>query len=90
MLNTAHEDYGHAYFYELQRKGKDVSPNHKYISVPGGQEWVDYLGTYIVVNCWVDSNTALDEQIKKAVKGAEINASSHLKIDHNHKTGPLE
>jgi hypothetical protein len=28
--NTAHEGYGHAYFYELQQQGFDVNPYHQY------------------------------------------------------------
>lgn len=28
--NVAHEGYGHAYYYEQFRKGKNVNPFHKY------------------------------------------------------------
>ena len=83
VKNTAHEGYGHAFFFELQRQGQDVSPFHHFDPISVGQEWVDYLGTYITVNGRIETNMLLDEQIKNSVHEAELNCLLHQN-NHQH------
>ena len=45
--NTAHEAYGHAYFYDLQKSGKDVDYHHRYVNQIGEPEWDDELKMYL-------------------------------------------
>jgi hypothetical protein len=71
--NTAHEGYGHAYFYELSKSDPSINPNHikgdpdmKLITDPES-------GVKMPVFTYKESNTALESQIGKAVKQAKNN-----------------
>jgi len=68
---TAHEAYGHAYFYELEKQGKEVNPNHTYrseISNETNSMEINLIG--------VPSNTALENQIKLVSEQARRNFKS--------------
>ena len=77
-MNTAHEGYGHAFFYELQRQGQDVNPFHDYefyqkiIYDENGEI------TGITISCR-DANVLLDQQIEKTTLQAKINYNSRKK-----------
>lgn len=68
ITNTAHEAYGHAYFYELKRQGYGVNPFHKHISVPGEAFFDSESGLLLTPSIRVDANTQLDKQIRKVVE----------------------
>lgn len=57
----AHEAFGHAYFYELNKQGQNVNPYHTYEA-----DIVDVNGTMEIT--YKDSNTQLREQINKVQK----------------------
>jgi RHS repeat-associated protein len=68
---TAHEAYGHAYFHELERQGKEVNPNHTYrmeISNETNPMEIELIG--------VASNVALENQIKLVSEQAIKNYNS--------------
>ncbi len=75
-LNVAHEAYGHAYLFELKQQGYDVNPNHTYESNSVGQEWVDYLNTYVYINGRVDTNENLIDRIRTAQDEVLVNMDS--------------
>jgi RHS repeat-associated protein len=55
--NTAHEAYGHAYFYELEQQGEDLDPYHQYEFEVAEDE----NGFYLKM---VDRNKKLENHIK--------------------------
>ena len=72
--NTAHEAYGHAYFYELKRSGKDdVDYHHRYINQLGTPQWDEDLKMMIPPLIRVDSNEKLRSQIKTVESQARFN-----------------
>ena len=74
--NTAHEAYGHAYFYELKKQGKDVEPNHTYVTEGSVvEEYDDYLKKNVKVfsSKAVPSNQKLETQIKERENEAKEN-----------------
>ncbi|KFD38090.1 hypothetical protein AT05_11925 [Schleiferia thermophila str. Yellowstone] len=71
--NTAHEGYGHAYFYELQQQGQDVNPYHDYKVVDTRMEYDEELKMEVPVMIMGDTNKKLDGQIKKSEKEAGEN-----------------
>lgn len=75
VRNTAHEGYGHAYFYELSKRDPSINPNHTKGLV--GYETVqdpDYGP--IFVGIYGNNNNKLEEQIKKAEQEAIWNYES--------------
>ena len=71
--NVAHEGYGHAYLYERQQQGEDVSPNHKYENILIGTRWNEEFQKEIPVFGRKDVNETLILQIEKAVKESSNN-----------------
>ena len=74
---TAHEAYGHAYFYELKRSDESVDYHHRYVNV-GKLEWDNELQMDVPVLIRVDSNEKLKEQIDIVTKQALINYDSRF------------
>ena len=65
--NTAHEGYGHAYFYELQLQGQDVNPYHDYgySEIDDPEELpIDEETGMPMLPPMIDRNSELDAQIK--------------------------
>ena len=63
-LNTAHEGYGHAYFYELKQSDKSLNPNHTY-GIVGHEEIYDQeLNSTYPIPIFGKTNHALERQIK--------------------------
>ena len=54
VTNTAHEGYGHAYFYELKHQGFDVNPLHTRALIGFEMEFDTEFGIEIPVNIWRD------------------------------------
>ncbi len=79
VTNTAHEAYGHAYFYELQQQGKDVNPFHKYESANGEEVFDELTGFTVTVATRIDTNIQLYNQIKKVEEQARYNYNSRLR-----------
>ena len=75
VLNLAHEDYGHAYLFELYQQGQDVNPNHnyKYEIIPIYNE---ELQRNIPAVIRIETNETLKQQIDAAVKEAKQNYES--------------
>jgi len=72
--NTAHEAYGHAYFYDLHQSGnKNIDYQHKYINKLGEPVWDEELQMEIPTLIRVDSNGKLKEQIEKVVTQTVLN-----------------
>jgi hypothetical protein len=71
--NTAHEGYGHAYFYELLEQGEDVNPNHQYENVDMEIEFDEELQMNVPTMIIGDKNEKLKNQIDKAEKEAGEN-----------------
>ena len=70
--NTAHEGFGHAYFYELSKKDKTIDPWHRYknqiIKVWNPSEQMnDFEMTFI------PTNTRLENQIRIVTSQAIVN-----------------
>jgi len=74
--NTAHEGYGHAYFYELMHQGKDVDPFHHYKFELLPPTFDDELGREIPTLGWTDSNDLLKHQIQVVEQQAINNYKS--------------
>ena len=76
--NTAHEGYGHAYFYELKQQGKDIDPYHTLICDPNAPktEYDEFNKSYFEPCILIDANKELDKQIKAVVKQAGQNYDS--------------
>ena len=83
--NTAHEGYGHAYFYELRKQGDGVSPNpfhkYKYEFKYGPEEWYEPARTFIpsLIAIRRETNTKLGKQIKIVEQQAINNFRSRKK-----------
>ena len=71
VMNTAHEAYGHAYFYDLKQQGQDVNVNHKYATE------LDKDGQCCM---FVPSNHALENQILKVTNQARFNYQSQKEM----------
>ena len=67
----AHETYGHAYFYELRRQGKDVYPFHTKGKISSYWEYEEILGIEVEVIEWGNTNFKLEKQIDIVSKQAE-------------------
>ena len=62
--NTAHEGYGHAYFYELSKTDSSINPNHTFGRVGVHKEYDSYFKMEIETPIFGKNNTRLEEQIK--------------------------
>lgn len=75
VSNTAHEAYGHAYFYELNKKDSSIIPNHTKGVVSTSIEYDKDLKLYVPTFIFGQANTALENQIKiveeQAIKNYE-------------------
>ena len=74
--NTAHEGYGHAYFYELQRQGQDVDPYQHYIPILLPPEYDAELGMEVPVLGRQETNIKVQKQIQVVEKQAMVNYKS--------------
>ncbi|GEM_PF-1136831 len=68
--NTAHEGYGHAYFFELRKNNPSINPNHTKGVVDTGVEYDPDLKANVTFFIFGQTNTALENQIKKVEKQA--------------------
>lgn len=70
--NTAHEGYGHAYFFELSKSNPSINPNHT-------KEIVNYVYEYdpewgqMRIPVFGPTNHSLENQIKRVERQAIIN-----------------
>ncbi len=78
VSNTAHELYGHAYFYEMSRTNPAINPNHTRGVVGTISEYYEGIG-YIEGNIYGPTNTALENQINKVVTTALKNYEKYWK-----------
>lgn len=76
--NTAHEGYGHALFYEKSRTDNSYDPFHRHVT-QGSVIWNEEFKTNEFVSTRVDSNTKLDQQIKKVVTQTRVNYGKRTK-----------
>ena len=76
-MNTAHEGYGHAYFYELKQQGQEVNPYHDYVSEPDCT--MDEFGQLRINLSRYDANKLLDQQIRITTAQAKSNYNSRKK-----------
>ena len=72
VSNTAHEGYGHAYFYELSNQGKGVVPFHTY-------DPVVYMENGEIIIGKKPSNLLLEKQIKVVTNQARMNYARRYK-----------
>ena len=75
--NTAHEGYGHAYYYELKHQGYDVNPYHQYNPILLPPELDPETGVEITPFGREDSNLSLKKHIQIVEKQAVSNYNSH-------------
>ena len=61
--NTAHEGYGHAYFYELSKKDPSIDPNHTRGKIGIQKEYDSELKMEIEFPVFGKTNTRLERQI---------------------------
>ena len=61
--NTAHEGYGHAYFYELKQKNPSIEPSHTFGVVGYVKEFDPYFNQVVSYPVFGKNNTELEEQI---------------------------
>lgn len=71
--NTAHELYGHGYFYELQQQGVDVNPYHLKTTIDYHMEYDDEFKMYIPVLTAGRVNELLERQIQNVSRQALYN-----------------
>jgi RHS repeat-associated protein len=73
--NTAHEGYGHAYFFELSKSNPSINPNHTKSVVGSGSEYDPEFKMDVPYFIFGQTNTALENQIKaveqQAIKNYE-------------------
>ena len=77
--NTAHEGYGHAYFYELKQQGRNLDPYHRPVGVLLGTEWNEEFKMDMPVIGSRDSNIKLNTKIKTVEQEALKNYRSRKK-----------
>lgn len=70
VRNTAHEGYGHAYFYELSRTDPSVMPFHTFGIVDYVEEFDSYYNLKVQTPVFGKNNIKLEEQIQKVEKQA--------------------
>ena len=62
--NTAHEGYGHAYFYELSRKDSSINPSHTHKDVESYKEYDPELKMDVWTIVYEKNNVKLEQQIR--------------------------
>jgi len=62
--NTAHEGYGHAYFYELSRKDSSINPSHTHKDVKSYKEYDPELKMDVWTIVYEKNNVKLEQQIR--------------------------
>ena len=72
-INTAHEGYGHAYFFELSKHNTTINPNHTSIVVGGRVEYDSELQMDNIIIIFKRTNTLLEKQIKIVEEQASKN-----------------
>ena len=73
VLNTAHEGYGHAYFFELKQSNESINPNHTYGIVGFEEVYDEEFNMIQPVLVYGNNNHALETQIKIVEKQAVEN-----------------
>ena len=68
--NTAHEGYGHAYFFELKKSDESINPSHTKGVVGTGSEYDSYTKKNVPYFIFGNTNKKLEEQIKKVEQQA--------------------
>ena len=68
--NTAHEGYGHAYFFELKKSDESINPNHTKGVVGAGTEYDSDTKKNVPYFIFGNTNKKLEEQIKKVEQQA--------------------
>ena len=61
--NTAHEGYGHAYFYELSKKDSSINPNHTHGVIRYEKEYDPESKMELEYPVFGKNNTKLEQQI---------------------------
>lgn len=61
---TAHELYGHGFFYELRKQGVDVNPFHHKENIEQSYFFNEELNLYEFILTRNERNEKLDKQIK--------------------------
>lgn len=61
---TAHELYGHGFFYELNKQGVDVNPFHHKENIEQSYSFNEELNLYEFILTRNERNEKLDKQIK--------------------------
>ena len=62
--NTAHEGYGHAYFYELKQSNSSIEPSHTFGIVGYSKEFDNYYQKVVSYPIFGKNNKILEQQIK--------------------------
>lgn len=70
VKTTAHEGYGHAYFYEIYRNTDKASHTYK---TEGRMTWDDEIKMNVFEVIKVPTNISLENQINTVVNQAETN-----------------
>lgn len=76
--NTAHEGYGHAYFYDLNKTDKTVDPWHRWEN-QSVLEWDSELKMNVPIVTFSPANKKLEDQIKTVTTQARKNYDSRKK-----------
>lgn len=77
--NTAHEGYGHAYFYELSRSNPSINPNHTRGIVSTVTEYDTELQENVVYPIFGLTNTTLENQIRTVENQAIYNYENRFR-----------
>ena len=75
VRNTAHEGYGHAFFYELNKRNPSINPNHTK-GLVGHETIIDPDYGSVFIGVYGNNNFKLEEQIKKVEQEAIRNYES--------------
>ena len=82
-ITTAHEAYGHAYFYDLQQTtDPSINYNHTFIS-KGESVWDEQEKMNVYQTTKVPTNTKLEKQIKKVENESKHNYNKQNKSKKN-------
>ena len=79
VSTTAHELFGHGYFYELKNQGYDVNPMHNMQNIDGGLDYIPELDGYFPSIVRTDVNYKLVQQIKTVTNQARTNFQNRIK-----------
>ncbi len=79
VRNTAHEGYGHAYFYELSKTDPSVNPNHTKEIVRFDKEFDKEYNMELQIPVFGNTNISLENQILKVEQQALHNYEKNKK-----------